>query len=250
MAGQIDLRVASPPANGSSSTSGWSGSTMTLTGTWILRSSGLRVPVSTIVHVRFGPTRKRPTSSSGFCVADSPMRCTSRPACSARRSSVIARCAPRLVCATAWISSTITCSAPSKISRACEVEHQVERLGRRDEDVRRVADHVAPLLLRRVARADAHLHRGADAAQRRAQVLLHVVGERLQRRDVDEPRAVGAGIGHQAVERPQERGERLARAGRGGDQRVLAGGDRRPCLRLGRGRLGEGAREPLRGPAG
>ena len=37
------------------------------------------MPVSTIVHVRFGPTRKRPTSSSGFCVADSPMRCTSWP---------------------------------------------------------------------------------------------------------------------------------------------------------------------------
>ena len=95
-----------------------SGSTMLSTGTWIFRSSGLRVPVSTIVHVRLGPTRKRPTSSSGFCVAESPIRWTSRPACSARRSSVIARCAPRLVCATAWISSTITCSTCSKISRA------------------------------------------------------------------------------------------------------------------------------------
>ena len=29
-----------------------------------------------------------------------------------------ARCAPRLVCATAWISSTITCSTPSKIFAA------------------------------------------------------------------------------------------------------------------------------------
>ena len=124
-------------------------------------------------------------------------------------------------------------------------EHQVERLGRRDEDVGRVADHVAPLLLRRVARADADLHGGADAAQRRAQVLLHVVGERLEGRDVDEPRPVGAGLGHQPVERPQEGGERLARAGRGGDQRVLARGDRRPRLRLRRGRLGERAREPL-----
>ena len=123
-------------------------------GTWILRSSGLRVPVSTIVHVRFGPTRKRPTSSSGFCVADSPIRCRSVPACSASRSSVSARCAPRLVCATAWISSTITCSAPSKIVARLAGEHQVERLGRGDEDVRRVADHVAPLLLRRVAGAD------------------------------------------------------------------------------------------------
>ena len=32
----------------------------------------MRTPVSTTVHVRFGPTRKRPTSSSGFCVARQP----------------------------------------------------------------------------------------------------------------------------------------------------------------------------------
>ena len=74
MAGQIDLRVASWPANGSSSRSLCSGSTIDSTGTWILRSSGLRMPVSTIVQVRLGPTRKRPTSSSGFCVAESPIR--------------------------------------------------------------------------------------------------------------------------------------------------------------------------------
>ena len=64
---------------------------------------------------------KRPTSSSGFCVAESPMRWTSRSATSASRSSVIAMCAPRLVCATAWISSRITHSVPVKISRTWEV---------------------------------------------------------------------------------------------------------------------------------
>ena len=158
------------------------------TGTWIFRSSGLRVPVSTIVHVRLGPTRKRPTSSSGFCVARQPDPLERRrSACSASRSSVSARCAPRLVCATAWISSTITCSAPVEDLARLAREHQVERLGRRDQDVRRVADHVAPVLLRRVAGADADPDVGADPAQRRAQVLLHVVGERLERRDVDEP---------------------------------------------------------------
>ena len=95
-----------------------SGSTIDSTGTWTWRSSGLRTPVSTTVQVRLGPTRKRPTSSSGFCVALRPIRCTSRPAASASRSSVSARCEPRLVCATAWISSTITCSVPSKIFAA------------------------------------------------------------------------------------------------------------------------------------
>ena len=124
-------------------------------------------------------------------------------------------------------------------------QHQVQRLGRGDQDVRRVADHVAPVLLRRVARAQADLDVGADPAQRRAQVLLDVVRERLQRRHVDEPRAVGARLGDQPVERPQEGGQRLAGAGGRRDQRVLAGGDRRPRLRLGRRRRLEGTLEPL-----
>ena len=113
-------RVDSPPATGSRSAP-WSGSTIDSTGTWICRSSSLRMPVSTIVHVRFGPTRNRPTSSSGDCVALRPMRWTGRSASASKRSSVRARWAPRLVWATAWISSTITHSAPVSISRACDV---------------------------------------------------------------------------------------------------------------------------------
>ena len=88
-------------------------------------------------------------------------------------------------------------------------EHQVQRLGRRDEDVRRVAAHVPPLLLRRVAGADRDLHVRADPAQRRAQVLLHVVGERLERRDVDEPRRA-AGCCGSATSRSRPRGTRRA----------------------------------------
>jgi hypothetical protein len=128
MAGQIDLRVASvPPGVGSSGSTGadCSGSTIDSTGTWIFRSSGLRTPASTIRHVRCGPTMKRPTSSSGFWVALSPMRCGSRPCSSPTsalsRSRVSARCAPRLVEATAWISSTMTASTSRSTSRACEV---------------------------------------------------------------------------------------------------------------------------------
>jgi hypothetical protein len=128
IAGQIDLRVASlPPGVGSSGSSGalCSGSTIDSTGTWILTSSGLRTPASTIRQVREGPTMKRPTSSSGFCVADSPIRCGSRPCSSITsalsRSSVSAMCAPRLVEATAWISSTITDSTSRSTSRAPDV---------------------------------------------------------------------------------------------------------------------------------
>ena len=83
-------------------------------------------PASMIVTSRCGPTRKRPISSSGFWVADRPIRWTvaaGRPtrAWASRRSSVSARCEPRLVAATAWISSTITASTPLSISRAREV---------------------------------------------------------------------------------------------------------------------------------
>ena len=190
---------------------------------------------------RRGPTMKRPTSSSGFCVADRPIRCGSRPsACSAaRRSSVSARCEPRFVAATAWISSRMIASTPVRISRAPLDEHQVERLGRRDEDVRRVAAHRRAIPLRRVAGPHADAEVGADPAQRRAQVAVDVVGERLQRRDVDEAgararsRPRGAA---QAVQSPEERRQRLARPGRRRDEHVLAGRDRRPGLRLDLGR--------------
>ena len=124
-------------------------------------------------------------------------------------------------------------------------EHQVQRLWRRDQDVRRVLDHVAPLLLRRVTGPDRDVQLGADPAQRRAQVLLDVVGERLQRRDVDEPRLLVRRPRDELVEPVEERGQRLARAGRRRDQDVLAGGDRRPGLGLRLGRRRERSTEPL-----
>ena len=90
---------------------------------------------------------------------------------------------------------------------------------------------------------------GADAGERRLEVGADVVRERLQRRDVDDRRLVGEAArreagAHQAVERGQERGQRLARAGRRGDQRVPAGADRRPGGRLRFGGRGKGPREP------
>ena len=96
-----------------------SGSTIDSTGTWIFRSSGLRTPASTTVHVRRGPTMNRPTSSSGFCVAERPMRWYSLSC--AMRSSVSAVWLPRFVEAIAWISSTIAHCTRSSMSRACEV---------------------------------------------------------------------------------------------------------------------------------
>ena len=70
---------------------------------------------------RCTPPRNRATSSSGRCVADRPMRCSGRLVICSRRSSDSARCAPRLVGTSAWISSTMTVSTLRSASRAREV---------------------------------------------------------------------------------------------------------------------------------
>ena len=125
-------------------------------------------------------------------------------------------------------------------------EHQVERLGRGDEDVGRRFLHRPPLGLGRVAGPQPDRDVRADPAQRRPQVALDVVGERLQRRDVDEPHpgAAARGSTREAVDPPEEAGQGLAGAGRGADQRVGAAGDRLPAPRLGRRRPLEGGLEP------
>jgi hypothetical protein len=73
--------------------------------------------VSTIVHPEPVPVRKRATSSIGFCVADSPMRTSGRPASASSRCNDSARCAPRLFGASAWISSTMTVRVVASILR-------------------------------------------------------------------------------------------------------------------------------------
>jgi hypothetical protein len=122
-------------------------------------------------------------------------------------------------------------------------EHEIERLRSRDQNVRRVPQHLRPLLLRRVARADSDAEARLQSCERAAQVPLDVVVERLQRRDVEQPQAL-AGLRDQPVDPVQERRERLARAGRGLDERVLAARDRRPAEPLRRSRLAERVLEP------
>ena len=141
-------------------------------------------------------------------------------------------------------------------------EHQVERLGRRDQDVGRVAGDLAPILGGRVARPAgdrdvrrlvAHPRgRQGDPRERRPEVALDVVGQGLERRDVqDADRAGGlAGrrgprVGRQPVQAPQERGEGLATPRRGVDQRVPAAGDGGPAAGLRVGRRLEAGPEPV-----
>ncbi len=70
-------------------------------------------------------------------------------------------------------------------------EDEIQRLGGGDEDVGRVSHHCGALALRRVAGpdGDGHVVR-TDPPQGDAEVALDVVGERLQRADVDDPRAL------------------------------------------------------------
>ncbi len=131
-------------------------------------------------------------------------------------------------------------------------EQEVERLGCRHQDVRRAARHGGALRGARVAGTHQHADLGqewllrADLAERAREVLLDVVRERPERRDVEHlgpVRQFGA-LAQQRIDRGEERGERLARARGRGDQRVAALTNERPTLALRPGGLPEAAREP------
>ena len=165
--------------------------------------------------MRSPPTRKAAISSIGRCVADSPMRAGRSPPFDAMT----------------WSSRG---------------DHEVERLGRGDEDVRRAAHDRLPLGLRRVAAADggaddgqvvAHLGGdGADLLQRLLEVAVDVVAERLEGRDVDDLGRVlqrpRLRLPHERVDAGEEGGERLAGAGRRADERVAPAGDVPPARAL------------------
>src|SRR5690606_7066393 len=91
----------------------------------------------------------------------------------------------------------------------------------------------------------------ADTLKRGLEVLLDVVRQRLQRRDVQYARLVRQRvplerIANEIVDHGEERGERLAGAGRRRDQRRRAALDRIPCALLHRGGRIERAVEPAR----
>ena len=95
-------------------------SVMSSTGTRTVNSTRLSDTGATTVTGR-SPARNRATSSCGRTVADRPTRWAGVSRSASSRSRLRARCAPRLVPATAWISSMITVSTPVSDSRAAEV---------------------------------------------------------------------------------------------------------------------------------
>ncbi len=125
-------------------------------------------------------------------------------------------------------------------------QDQIERLGRRDQDVRWLLAEGSTLLCRSVAGAHAHPDVGLARVPRRsaaspmpasgrAQVAIDVVHQRFERRHIEHPQSLervarGVGFGEQSIETPQECGQGLARAGRGADERVVACRDGRPAL--------------------
>jgi hypothetical protein len=72
-------------------------------------------------------------------------------------------------------------------------EQEEERLGGRDEDVRRRPEHAASLVRGRVAGSNRDGELGAKAGERAAQVPLDVVVQGLERRDVEEAQPLPGG---------------------------------------------------------
>src|SRR5437660_1559655 len=93
---------------------------MSSTGTSTATSIVFSLPALTIA-TSLGPPRNRATSSNGRCVAESPIRCGSALVSAHSRSRLSARCDPRLVAATEWISSTISQRTDASIRRAALV---------------------------------------------------------------------------------------------------------------------------------
>ena len=88
-----------------------------------------------------------------------------------------------------------------------------------------------------------------NTGQRRLEVQADVVGQRPERRDIDDRRLIRQATVRETphdkiVERGEEGGERLARAGRRGDEGVAACADGRPRGGLGGCGSGEGSGEP------
>ena len=139
-------------------------------------------------------------------------------------------------------------------------EQHVERFRRRHQDVRRAAAHALALGGGRVSRSDpgadfdigkpASAELLPDAGERRLEILMDVIRQRLERRYVDDLRCIRERrletLAHQVVDCGEKGRERLARSGGRRDERVAAGLDRRPRFSLRRSWRDETLGKPVR----
>ena len=174
---------------------------MSRTGT-TTRTSRSGRPSSATTRTGRAPPRKRATSSRGRTVAESPMRCAGRSSRPSRRSRLSARCAPRLLPASACTSSTMTTSTVRRMSRAFDVSMRysdsgvVMRMsGGLRRSARRSSGVVSPVRMP-VRTGDAPppcaASLSASARKRLLQVALHVRAQRLERRHVQHAHALRA----------------------------------------------------------
>ncbi len=146
------------------------------------------------------------------------------------------------------------------LAAGLRAQEDVERFRRRHHDVRRPAMHARTLRRAGVAGSDpradldvgqaAATEFGPDARERRLEIAMDVVGQRFERRNIDDLGRFGErsfeALAYQVVERGKEGRQRFAGAGRGRDQGVAAGLDRGPGAGLGGGRAAESLCEPGR----
>ena len=139
-------------------------------------------------------------------------------------------------------------------------EQKIQRLRRRDEDVRRLFEHGRAILHRRVASADTGADLRAEIASCQGEllnlrewavkVLLNIVGQRLQRRDVHDlcarSEAALQCLAQQAIDADKKCCKGFARSSGRGDERAFAAQDDGPACPLRLGGCAELRREPLR----
>ena len=124
-------------------------------------------------------------------------------------------------------------SAREHLAPGAAGEQQVERFGGCDQNPhglwRIAGTHLGPN--RRGLDPQRRKLRG-NAGQGVLEIALNVVRQGLERGNVDHLRGLrqlpGSSLAHQLIDRREEGGQRLARAGRGRDQYIAAAGNRRP----------------------
>ena len=193
------------------------------------------------------PTRSSATSSIGFCVADRPMpqqRLLGDLLQALERQRKVGA-APRADHRVDFVDDDRAHRA-QHLAAALRRQQQVSDSGvvtRMCGGVRSIAARsdcvVSPVRTAAVMRGGCAVPPASASCRmpraRLREVLVDVGAQRLQRRDVDDAHFVGerpvAALLDEVVEGGEKRGERLARAGRRGDQRVAAVADRRPAAR-------------------
>ena len=191
---------------------------MSSTGTTTWSSSGLRAPASTMATSRPAPIpprkpRDRLERPLRGGQADPLHRRRVGGSASRRRLEALeaereVRAALRAGDRVDLVDDDVLDAAEDLARRAGQ--HQVQRLGRRDQDVGRVAGDLAPVLGRRVAGpagdrdvrrlgSPSRCGRQGDPGQRRPEVALDVVGQRLERRDVQDADRAGRLAGRRGL---------------------------------------------------